>query len=487
MVDKKVLIPLIALFIIIPLTKAQDTITIPLGVSGGSYSAGTGLSLAGSVFSVMSCPTNDDVIKYNTGSSLWYCAADQTGAGGSYDLNVSGDTGSGVITDSEVLSILGLNDVTTIMSGNALTIDVTDTDSNASTACTTNSEFLTGVNTCNSTAGWDTIMSDDFSGAWGDLTGVPAGFSDNIDNNTIYLLDDDCSVNDRLLRRATGTWACFDDAVYYDDTTISNCSVGGSCGLITYTTGATMTGPLVLNNLTFYSSSHDGTFSFVSAAGDMASNYFYTWPRSVPGEPWVGQPRLSVTGVNGNNISLGWIEDPVPIEDHEFDTFNPDYGNNIVADSSGDTMIWTSPGSTIDFTGLAVSDTMQADINQTVDYNFTHQNFTTRQDEFEPVRAFGVTYRNNWTRPIMVYGSVQFLVAVTSGAFAEAWTGVVTPNIRKQFFGPVAWYPYGGLSQPRYDAHNFFFIVQPQDYYKINTTTNGGGTATLSEWHEVLL
>lgn len=33
---------------------------------------------------------------------------------------------------------------------------------------------------------WDTNSADDFSGSWGDLSGVPAGFSDDVDNDTTY-------------------------------------------------------------------------------------------------------------------------------------------------------------------------------------------------------------------------------------------------------------------------------------------------------------
>lgn len=36
------------------------------------------------------------------------------------------------------------------------------------------------------TAGWDKNESDDFSGSWNNLTDIPAGFSDNVDNDTTY-------------------------------------------------------------------------------------------------------------------------------------------------------------------------------------------------------------------------------------------------------------------------------------------------------------
>jgi hypothetical protein len=48
------------------------------------------------------------------------------------------------------------------------------------------------------TSAWDKNAADDFDGAWSSLTGVPAGFADDVDNDTM------------------------------------NCSAEGSCGLITY-------------------------------------------------------------------------------------------------------------------------------------------------------------------------------------------------------------------------------------------------------------
>jgi len=42
-------------------------------------------------------------------------------------------------------------------------------------------------------------------------------------------LDGICSTNNRILRRSGGTWACYDDSAYYDDTN-TNCSISGGCG-----------------------------------------------------------------------------------------------------------------------------------------------------------------------------------------------------------------------------------------------------------------
>jgi hypothetical protein len=41
---------------------------------------------------------------------------------------------------------------------------------------------LSSIENLPSFSGWDKDATDDFSGAWGDLTGIPAGFADNTDN-----------------------------------------------------------------------------------------------------------------------------------------------------------------------------------------------------------------------------------------------------------------------------------------------------------------
>lgn len=61
-----------------------------------------------------------------------YCLIDGSncllgaGGNGTYALNVSGDTGLGVILDNEIFSILGINGLSTSMAGNILTITKTN-------------------------------------------------------------------------------------------------------------------------------------------------------------------------------------------------------------------------------------------------------------------------------------------------------------------------------------------------------------------------
>lgn len=101
-----------------------------------TYSNGTGLNLTSEVFSLLipyqlpqGC-SNGQIAEYNTGTSAWDCGADDAGAGGSHDVNISGDSGTGTITDSEVLSFVGGTGISTSVSGNDVTItnDVTDTN-----------------------------------------------------------------------------------------------------------------------------------------------------------------------------------------------------------------------------------------------------------------------------------------------------------------------------------------------------------------------
>lgn len=60
---------------------------------------------------------------------------------------------------------------------------------------------LSAIETLGSFSGWDTDASNDFDGAWGSLTGVPAGFADNVDD----VDDADASVtNEGALSVTTG-------------------------------------------------------------------------------------------------------------------------------------------------------------------------------------------------------------------------------------------------------------------------------------------
>lgn len=82
------------------------------------------------------------------------------------------------IPDDQTLAIDSTGRVftVTIADGNSIVFEDTNTQLNEAQV----ESFIDGDEP--SFSGWDKNESDDFSGAWGDLTSVPAGFSDNIDN-----------------------------------------------------------------------------------------------------------------------------------------------------------------------------------------------------------------------------------------------------------------------------------------------------------------
>ena len=91
----------------------------------------------------------------------------------------------------------------------------------------------------------DTDSTDDFSGSWNDLTSIPAGFDDDVDNDTTYtdlseFNNDVGFITDYTVTEAdvtqheaalTITESQITDLTHTTDT---NCSVEGSCTLITY-------------------------------------------------------------------------------------------------------------------------------------------------------------------------------------------------------------------------------------------------------------
>jgi hypothetical protein len=95
------------------------------------------------------------------------CENDDAGAG-SYDLNITADSGIANITDTQVLIFHGSPDISTSISGKTLTIDYNGTasgsDTNASTACAGTTTYLDGEGNCDDISGvyvqaatWTTI------------------------------------------------------------------------------------------------------------------------------------------------------------------------------------------------------------------------------------------------------------------------------------------------------------------------------------------
>ena len=121
---------------------------------------------------------------------------------------------------------------------------------------------LSAIETLGSFSGWDTDVSDDFDGAWSSLTGVPAGFADNVDD--IDDADADAT-NEGSLTVAAGT----------SSTAVINSNTSGSTGVtieaqagidITENTG---TGTIFIENTGDLSATNE--IDIIGFTGDVGS------------------------------------------------------------------------------------------------------------------------------------------------------------------------------------------------------------------------
>ena len=132
-----------------------------------------------------------------------------------------------------------------------------------------------------------------------------------------------------------------------------------------------------------------------------------------------------------------------------------------------------------------------ANPSNTLDVNGT---FRARGESFQihlanqPVRALNTTYRNLTGHPIKVYGSVNCGVNLGGDtAFADVKTDANTPPATiKETVGWTVYNEFAGGTQVNTN-HSFEMIVQDQHYYRVDTTTAGGGTVALNpaNWNEV--
>jgi len=81
---------------------------------------------------------------------------------------------------------------------------------------------------------------------------------------------------------------------------------------------------------------------------------------------------LSPAGLGGyqlysNSNVISWT--PIAISVDSFQTWSPDFRNDVVADSATDTVILTSPDGSINITGISISDKMQFQLNETISKN----------------------------------------------------------------------------------------------------------------------
>ena len=132
--------------------------------------------------------------------------------------------------------------------------------------------FLNSSNT----SGWDTNVADDFSGSWNDLSNIPAGFNDDIDNDTTYTNLSEFNNDAGFITSYTDTntncsvdGSCslitYDSELTYTVDTNTNCSIDNSCGLITYDSELTYT--VDTNETTRVNDLYDNTSNWNEAYG----------------------------------------------------------------------------------------------------------------------------------------------------------------------------------------------------------------------------
>lgn len=121
------------------------------------------------------------------------------------------------------------------------------------------SQVCTGSNgVCSGSGNVSSVSGDDiYTYNSGSSSVVVIGFNETKLNSTILTIanandntnddvsssefDNLCSTNGRIVRRTGGTWACFDDSVYYDDTTLSEAQVDAYVSNNGYITTYTVT------------------------------------------------------------------------------------------------------------------------------------------------------------------------------------------------------------------------------------------------------
>jgi len=242
------------------------------------------LSYVGNCSGNQSCSLvvyEDDVIdcsKINfsgTVGAAGICDGDNAEGAGSYDLNFTTDSGTEVILNTEVFSVVGAGEVSTAASGNEITI--TGTAHTVDTIwALINRWFFNNSDSLdfNETLLNSTIDARDtdttYTAGWGlDLTGTTFSLNDSssqasVDNSgRTYIQDVTLDAGGRVVGLASATETLVDtnDTIRVDDletnladvnttaniealnfvqgshtvdTTIGNCTTANSCGLITY-------------------------------------------------------------------------------------------------------------------------------------------------------------------------------------------------------------------------------------------------------------
>lgn len=106
-----------------------------------------------------------------------------------------------------------------------------------------------------------------------------------------------------------------------------------------------------------------------------------------------------------------------------------------------------------------------------------------------PARALNTTYQNTTGHPIIVYGSATCVFSDNLSAdiaYFQCLTNAANPPTTIVCEGGCNLNAFVVVTNSVFsEKFGFFFVVQPNHYYRINSTATGIGSVTLNYWNEV--
>ena len=229
------------------------------------------------------------------------------------------------------------------------------------------------------------LIGSFFSGSWNDLTDVPSGFGDGVDNDTTYSHLSNFS----------------DDLVHTIDT---NCSVSGSCGLLTYD-----------SELSYYSDSDIGGSESAFDGWDKNSSDDMTYTNgtsiSLVGNVFslIGS-FFSGSWNDLTNVPSGFsdgTDNDSQLSESQVDAFASN--NGYLTSYSETDPYWT--GNKSSYSTTSVSNTLYAPINYGSNWNKTYAD----------TLYAGIEWDYNQTAPAIAYADATFLTSYTETD--PYWTG----------------------------------------------------------------
>jgi len=175
-------------------------------------------------------PSDGQVLKWNDSNSAWEPANDEQGTGGSGGTtqnlfeSVTGDTGSTTASaPNDTLNIVGGTNISTSLSGDTLTIDMTGTLGDL------NQNVFTTLGADNGTTTATTVTdSITFTGG--------SGISTNLNAGAITITNDSPNVVQNVLQALAG-----DTGSYTANASDSSVTIAGGTGITTAVSGSTLT------------------------------------------------------------------------------------------------------------------------------------------------------------------------------------------------------------------------------------------------------